>query len=922
LRPRLLEIEGFSSFRQKRTIDFSGVQIFSITGENGAGKSSLLESIIFALYGETPRFVRDKRELVSLGNDELNVLFEFSVGENIYRVSRRFRLKVGGAYVTVEQHKKSGWVTLGEGEATVDDQISRIIGMSARAFTQAVIIPQGRFDVFLRPKQPKDRTDTLTEMFHLEMYEKMRKRAAEITSRAKEDIARITSDLAGAYSGATEDNLRQLKEQKKGLKEKEKELKTAVSDLKKRSSRISSVLETVKNLQKQSEKVEELQQDHVRETKNHNQCGNELLRWQKKEEPKIEVLQVQADGLPAVIQTLKELRRLQERLGKTDKKIAEDTRNLLSLSQAFEKDKKAKAQQDRLHKSLVDQLDSIAYEEEVWEKLNSLQGRVADLRSIRDQINGNNEASGDQLKKMSPLKGRLKVQHTAEQDKKKEVASLEEQLRLKDRLVHVHELRTGLKPGDQCPVCEKSIDDLHAPSKTEMKRLQKEIEGLSSSLEHARDELEDTINDRVSTEGALRAVETLLQDYGSSADKLKEKEKKSIANLNQQFPTPSDKDVISFLEIQYEKQNSLRSKYHELSAKIQDSSRSLNESRGDLERAQSKLSAIEEGLLELKNQAKELRSEIDNLQNDKEVKVYLKQAKNSDETIQSAETRQRDLRAQIHLISKTGRDLQNELSVSAGKLAILSNNQKKEQDDLSELQNLFSIFSDEEKGWDDSDKRRVDLEYENTLQEQQKLSKKLGELESDLAKMHEGLEYVSQLTKQKKEAEKQRDLYGSLAGYLEVRQLQKYVVGKLLQTLVENANVYLNDLTENKYQLRVVKEDLVIRDMWSGGGERSTKGLSGGETFVISLALALALSSALGQGIHIESLFLDEGFGSLDKGRLELVRDALLKLPLYDKVVGVVTHIDDFAKAFPSQFMLVNTAEGTEVTRIGESVNS
>jgi len=183
--------------------------------------------------------------------------------------------------------------------------------------------------------------------------------------------------------------------------------------------------------------------------------------------------------------------------------------------------------------------------------------------------------------------------------------------------------------------------------------------------------------------------------------------------------------------------------------------------------------------------------------------------------------------------------------------------------------------------------------------------------------MQHRIEIASQLTSRKAELEKTRDSYGIIAADLQAHKLQRYIVGKLLRTLVANANVYLKDLTESKYQLGLdSKEELIIRDLSNGGAERSVKGLSGGETFVISLSLALALSSAIGQGVHIECLFLDEGFGSLDKDRLELVREALLQLPLYDKVVGVVTHIEDFAKAFPGQFVVANTAEGTEVTRI------
>ena len=91
MRPHKLTLEGFTSFRDKLELDFTGLDLFAITGPTGAGKSSLIDAICFALYGQVPRVGDDYKQLISHGAERLSVMLEFGVGKERYRIARTAR---------------------------------------------------------------------------------------------------------------------------------------------------------------------------------------------------------------------------------------------------------------------------------------------------------------------------------------------------------------------------------------------------------------------------------------------------------------------------------------------------------------------------------------------------------------------------------------------------------------------------------------------------------------------------------------------------------------------------------------------------------------------------------------------------------------------------------------------------------------
>jgi exonuclease SbcC len=153
------------------------------------------------------------------------------------------------------------------------------------------------------------------------------------------------------------------------------------------------------------------------------------------------------------------------------------------------------------------------------------------------------------------------------------------------------------------------------------------------------------------------------------------------------------------------------------------------------------------------------------------------------------------------------------------------------------------------------------------------------------------------------------NLIGSSDGKVYRRFAQSLTFG----VLIEYANMHLQRLTD-RYQL-IGTENLLfqIRDLYQAGEIRSIKNLSGGEKFIVSLALALGLSGMAGEKICVDSLFLDEGFGTLDEQALELALDTLSTLPHEGKTIGIISHVRALKDRIPTQIVVTKVGDGRSI---------
>ena len=149
---------------------------------------------------------------------------------------------------------------------------------------------------------------------------------------------------------------------------------------------------------------------------------------------------------------------------------------------------------------------------------------------------------------------------------------------------------------------------------------------------------------------------------------------------------------------------------------------------------------------------------------------------------------------------------------------------------------------------------------------------------------------------------------------------RRWLLDEVFAALVAGANLRLADLTKGQYSLDTSKGDFEVIDNLSAGNRRSVRTLSGGETFLVSLGLALALADQVAEtsvgSARLESIFLDEGFGTLDAETLDVVGSVISELGASGKTVGIVTHVAELAEQMPVRYEIRKSAEGATVTEV------
>ena len=201
MRPLRLELEGFTSFKERLALDFDGLDLFAITGPTGAGKSSLIDALVFALYGQVPRVGREYKQLVSHGAERLSVGLDFEVGGKRYRVARTVRV-AGNPQVVLERQADGGFEPLAGRVKEIEEAIEKIVGLDYDAFTRSVVLPQGQFDAFLKG-EPKERRKILVALLNLGVYEDMQQIASRRALDARREAEFIANQLAGDFKDAS-----------------------------------------------------------------------------------------------------------------------------------------------------------------------------------------------------------------------------------------------------------------------------------------------------------------------------------------------------------------------------------------------------------------------------------------------------------------------------------------------------------------------------------------------------------------------------------------------------------------------------------------------------------------------------------------------------------------------------------------------
>ncbi|ASK31850.1 exonuclease SbcC [Chryseobacterium sp. T16E-39] len=256
--PIQLTIEGLYSYQERQTIDFKNLTeagLFGIFGSVGSGKSSILEAISFALYGETERLnMRDKRayNMMNLKSNSSYIEFDFVNHENkLFRATRDFKRNskkfedVKPSSVTFYESKNEKWTPLDHSDA------EKIIGLSYANFKRTIIIPQGQFKEFLE-LGAADRTNMMKEIFNLQRFD-LQNNVSILSNKNRSELDQLQGELKG-FEEITEEHINSHKEH---LKEEQQKL----NGIQKEHEQVSGKYQQLKNLKTDFESLQQKRED-------------------------------------------------------------------------------------------------------------------------------------------------------------------------------------------------------------------------------------------------------------------------------------------------------------------------------------------------------------------------------------------------------------------------------------------------------------------------------------------------------------------------------------------------------------------------------------------------------------------------------------------------------------------------------------
>lgn len=506
----------------------------------------------------------------------------------------------------------------------------------------------------------------------------------------------------------------------------------------------------------------------------------------------------------------------------------------------------------------------------------------------------------------------------------KEVAYLETQKDNQNLKLQVEDLRKKLKTNEACPVCGSTSHPFaeHAPEVDS--ELEKKLKEQKHQLQLISKEIEVLKARQTSKKERVEELETELKDTRLNFEKKKE------------HFTKTYKEVLSELQ---------EDKLEELEKSVEQHIQHLEKTKQlqlEIEALENAIGILDD-LLEIKSKGSELRSELESIYEGQNLDKLVSDLKSSWITVKSNLTstqksigrEKNDLKIIENRLQNLQANLEPKIKASEFSSISEANSSRMKASDYQalsqerqELSERLQIQKEKIKG--------ISAQIESFKTEHFKTSEEavenISELEEVLEIQKNKLEEVNRLLKnhdedlkrfktieesiaEEQKANKKWELLNKLIGGATGTEFNKFAQDLSLQGLILLGNQRLKELND-RYELdRYIKgEDknqLYVIDHHMGGERRSVKTLSGGETFLISLAMALGLSDLASKNVEINSLFIDEGFGTLDPETLDLTLDTLERLQAEsNKTIGIISHVGALKERIQTQIVLDRNAQG------------
>jgi DNA repair protein SbcC/Rad50 len=796
MRPLHLSVDGFTSFRAPVDLDFASLDLFAITGPTGAGKSSLIDALTFALYGQVPRVGREYKQLMSHGAERLSVRLDFRMGAETYRIARTLKSS-GAPQSRLERLSAKGPLPVADRVKDIEDEVGRILGLDYDGFTRSVVLPQGQFDAFLTGK-PEERRKILVTLLGLDVYERMHALVNRKAADARREAQFLVQQLERDFAEATPAMLEQLRAELQAAE-------ASAGDAGDEEAALAAALKTAVTLRTARRELAELEKEAATEAVRLKQAEQALAKARERR---------------AEIE-----RRRQGLHWRSEAALGDPARDAV-LAQA---------------RTWADELARVARE---IDRLEPQLGACADALRRAEA-----EAEGVQAR----LQGAESTRGAAEIAAREAREALEE----RRRELAAHDLQRHLEAGSACPVCEQEVAKVPKHRKpTGLEAAEAQARAAETEIEKARQLVESSRLKREQLAGRVGAAEVERRSLDERCEEARQSRRRLSESLEGAgfLPLAIAEPAALIERIAAEAKAALRAR--EERDRLEDERRQLDQEATKL--------AAEEATAEAQREAAVGRAS----------EIGEKQAPLAELFEEARAVLESDARARGWRLTGAA-------------------------DEMAALESCQAALRAE------AQERRGRVE---------RLRTRLEALERAVARAVE-------LAARRQGLESESTLAAALAQNLRADQFLAFVQEEALERLAADGSRHLLTLSQGRYALFCEDQEFVVQDHWHADRQRSVRTLSGGETFLASLALAMALAEGLAAlsaegraGEALESLFLDEGFGTLDPETLDVVVQAIETLQGGRRLVGVITHIAELAQRLPARVEVGRSASGATLT--------
>lgn len=866
MKPLKLTMRAFGPYAGETVIDFEKLQgrhLFLICGPTGAGKTTILDAMCYALYGKTSgdRTGEKMRSDYADSSERTEVIFDFMLGDKTYRATRSpaqmVDKKRGSGQTLAAMQASLSELEDGKEINTlrtgIEEAAGKLIGLNADQFCQVILLPQGDFRKLLVAKAD-EREAILKQLFKTQRFSEFKDRLKDrLDAKVREKMEKQTrEDQILSSSGATDE--KQLSQM---VEEAGKELKEAQ--------------DIVKSREKESNEFREVYQKETALMGHFTELEKALKQDAalKNEEGRMKEMEASL----SLIRSARELAPYFDQLDGITREGRQEAQKL----------KTAKADMEtyaRLNETLEKRIQELDAMKEKREEERKTALKMQDLVPKAKLYGAAVQALKNAQNALSRAEEETKrLQASAEAARKARDAQKEKADAVRKSYIdgQAFLLAEGLEDGVPCPVCgaihhpAPARGGDHVAKAEDVERAQKEYERASAAYDRANDAKE-----KHSTGAYAKAV----SDHAKADAQMK-----TLKEIPEAYRDPK------FLEMESTRLLAGIRKWERdketAAAQLRKAAVGLSASEAACRNAEERREELVKKYRETESVLKEA-SDKAGFQSLDECKEWYKK-KDTEESVRKTLEQYRADR------KSTEERIKAEEQETAGK----------ERPDMLALNEKSKALQDQLKKA--SERAAALKERTETLQKAVSDARAIEKELEDLRK-EEGLI---------------RGLYDLTSGKKTRITLERYVLGTLLDDVANAANLRLLSMSRRRYSLHRMTDEsglgkgglsLEVSDSFTGRS-RPANTLSGGETFLASLSLALGLADVVQSrqgGVRLDTMFIDEGFGTLDPDSLNSAMNTLIDLQNTGRMVGIISHVPELEERIDARLRITPAEKGSK----------